>query len=458
MAGKKRTAQQKTLTFDSEESEPAFLTPVTENSTLGTSDTTLSVSELAKRIREVVDCPLLTDIVVRGEITGYRPNASGHLYFSLTEQGDDPASISCVMWKYAVKNLPFSVKDGLLVQATGLVDFYPAGGRLQFIVKKMGPALFGRAGLYLLKEQWRKELEAKGIIPRPQSEIRDPPLFPRNIGVVTSKTGSVLQDIKNVISRRYPLPILLAGTSVQGDGAEKGIVSAILSLQDKADVIIIARGGGSFEDLFIFNHPDVVTAIRNSAVPIISAIGHETDTTLSDFAADRRVPTPSAAAETVVPDRSVLLEKLEKDRRSIHDRMVRLLSDEKNRVAEMKIRVDPSRLTRKLDQMHLQTAELEERIRRAAVRRVAVEHEACRSWEAMIQKGVKNRITTARLAFLAQKEIILSRDPYKPLERGYALVWKDGAVVRSVKKIAKDDRLNLKLADGEITSIVESIK
>ncbi|MDY3202493.1 MAG: exodeoxyribonuclease VII large subunit [Methanocorpusculum sp.] len=458
MAGKKRTAQQKTLTFDSEESEPAFLTPVTENSTLGTSDTTLSVSELAKRIREVVDCPLLTDIVVRGEITGYRPNASGHLYFSLTEQGDDPASISCVMWKYSVKNLPFSVKDGLLVQATGLVDFYPAGGRLQFIVKKMEPALFGKAGLYLLKEQWRKELEAKGIIPRPQSEIRDPPLFPRNIGVVTSKTGSVLQDIKNVISRRYPLPILLAGTSVQGDGAEKGIVSAILSLQDKADVIIIARGGGSFEDLFIFNHPDVVTAIRNSAVPIISAIGHETDTTLSDFAADRRVPTPSAAAETVVPDRSVLLEKLEKDRRSIHDRMVRLLSDEKNRVAEMKIRVDPSRLTRKLDQMHLQTAELEERIRRAAVRRVAVEHEACRSWEAMIQKGVKNRITTARLAFLAQKEIILSRDPYKPLERGYALVWKDGAVVRSVKKIAKDDRLNLKLADGEITSIVESIK
>ncbi|HJJ38441.1 exodeoxyribonuclease VII large subunit [Methanocorpusculum bavaricum] len=458
MAGKKRTAQQKTLTFDSEESEPAFLTPITENSTLGTSDTTLSVSELAKRIREVVDCPLLTDIVVRGEITGYRPNASGHLYFSLTEQGDDPASISCVMWKYSVKNLPFSVKDGLLVQATGLVDFYPAGGRLQFIVKKMEPALFGKAGLYLLKEQWRKELEAKGIIPRPQSEIRDPPLFPRNIGVVTSKTGSVLQDIKNVISRRYPLPILLAGTSVQGDGAEKGIVSAILSLQDKADVIIIARGGGSFEDLFIFNHPDVVTAIRNSAVPIISAIGHETDTTLSDFAADRRVPTPSAAAETVVPDRSVLLEKLEKDRRSIHDRMVRLLSDEKNRVAEMKIRVDPSRLTRKLDQMHLQTAELEERIRRAAVRRVAVEHEACRSWEAMIQKGVKNRITTARLAFLAQKEIILSRDPYKPLERGYALVWKDGAVVRSVKKIAKDDRLNLKLADGEITSIVESIK
>ncbi|MDO9522200.1 MAG: exodeoxyribonuclease VII large subunit [Methanocorpusculum sp.] len=458
MAGKKRIAQQKTLAFGNEESESSLLTPITENSTLGASDTTLSVSELAKRIREVVDCPLLTDIVVRGEITGYRPNASGHLYFSLTEQGDNPASISCVMWKYSVKNLPFSVKDGMLIQATGLVDFYPAGGRLQFIIKKMEPALFGKAGLYLLKEQWRKELEAKGIIPRPQAEIRDPPLFPRNIGIVTSKTGSVLQDIINVIGRRFPLPILLAGTSVQGDGAEKGIVSAIQSLQDKADVIIIARGGGSFEDLFVFNHPDVVTAIRSSTVPIISAVGHETDTTLSDFAADRRVPTPSAAAETVVPDHSVLLEKLEKDRRSIHDRMVWLLSAEQKNVAEMKIRVDPTRLTRKLDLMHQQTAELEERIRRAALRRIDVEREACRAWSVMMQKGAQNRITNARLAFLAQKEIILGRDPYKPLERGYALVWKDGAVVRSVKKIAKDDRLNLKLADGEITSVVESIK
>jgi len=458
MAGKKRIAQQKTLAFGNEESESSLLTPITENSTLGASDTTLSVSELAKRIREVVDCPLLTDIVVRGEITGYRPNASGHLYFSLTEQGNNPASISCVMWKYSVKNLPFSVKDGMLIQATGLVDFYPAGGRLQFIIKKMEPALSGKAGLYLLKEQWRKELEAKGIIPRPQAEIRDPPLFPKNIGVVTSKTGSVLQDIINVISRRYPLPILLAGTSVQGDGAEKGIVSAIRSLQDKADVIIIARGGGSFEDLFVFNHPDVVTAIRESTVPIISAVGHETDTTLSDFAADRRVPTPSAAAETVVPDRSVLLEKLEKDRRSIHDRITRLLSAEQKNIAEMKIRVDPNRLTRKLDLMHQQTAELEERIRRALLRRIDVEREACRAWSVMMQKSAQNRITNARLAFLAQKEIILGRDPYKPLERGYALVWKDGAVVRSVKKIAKDDRLNLKLADGEITSVVESIK
>lgn len=458
MAGKKKTVQQKTLTFCNEESAPSLLIPITENSTLGISDATLTVSELAKRIREVVDCPLLTNIVVRGEITGYRPNASGHLYFSLTEHGDNSASISCVMWKYAAKNLPFSIKDGMQIQVTGLVDFYPSGGRIQFIIKKMEPALSGKAGLYLLKEQWRKELEGKGIIPRPQAEIRDLPFFPRNIGVVTSKTGSVLQDIINVISRRFPLPILLAGTSVQGEGAEKGIVSAIQSLQNKVDVIIIARGGGSFEDLFVFNHPDVVTAIRNSIVPIISAVGHETDTTLSDYAADRRVPTPSAAAETVVPDRTVLLEKHEKDRRSIHDRVVWLLSSEQKNISDLKIRVDPNRLTRKLDQMRLKTADFDDRIRQAMHRRIVVEHEACKSWSMTIQKGAKNKIMNAQLAFLAQKEIILGRDPYKPLERGYALVWRNGAIVRSVKKITKGDQLHLKLVDGEVTTIVESIK
>mgnify|MGYP000844623108 FL=1 len=458
MAGKKRVTRQKTLSFGDDEGSLSLLSPIQENSELVISDNILSVSDLAKRIRDVVDCPLLTDIIVKGEITGYRPNGSGHLYFSLTEQGDNAASISCVMWKYSAKNLPFSVKDGLLVQVTGLVDFYPAGGRLQFIVKKMEPALSGKTGLFLLKEQWRKELEGKGIIPRPQAEIRDPPIFPKNIGVVTSKTGSVLQDIKNVISRRYPLPILLASTAVQGDGSESGIVSAIQSLQDKVDVIIVARGGGSFEDLFVFNHPDVVTAIRNSKVPIISAIGHETDTTLSDFAADRRVPTPSAAAETVVPDRAVLLEKLEKDRRSMHDTVMRILSAEQKNIADLKRRVDPNRLTRKLELMHQQTAELEERINTASIRRITVERGNCRNWAAMIQKGAKNKITNARLAFLTQKEIILGRDPYKPLELGYALVWKDNVVVRSVKKIAEDDRLTLRLADGEVITIVESIK
>ncbi|MDO5845247.1 MAG: exodeoxyribonuclease VII large subunit [Methanocorpusculum sp.] len=457
----KKAPTQLTLNFgnESEESKPfSSIEPVKENSTLlDTEEKILSVVELTAKIREVLDCESLTDLKVIGEITGYRPNASGHLYFSLTEKGESDATISCVMWKYAAKYVPFALKDGISVKVTGYIDYYPPSGRTQFVVKKMEPAS-GATGLYLQKELWKKQLEAEGVIPRPESEKRDFPLFPKTIGVVTSKTGSVLQDIRNVLSRRYPLPVILAPAAVQGIGAETEIVSAIESLQGKVDVIIVARGGGSFEDLFVFNNPEVVRAIRNSDVPIISAIGHETDTTLSDFASDRRVPTPSAAAETVVPDRNQLLSNLEEYRRHIHDRAVLVLSHSKREIAELKIRVEPSRLRRKLDMMHQQTAEFEDRIDSAIKRRLFSEHEAVVSLSETIFKSAKNKIARAVLELKAQKEIITGRDPEKPLERGYALVKKDGHVVKSVKNLLAGDILKLKLADGEVNTKVESIK
>ncbi|HJJ84943.1 MAG TPA: exodeoxyribonuclease VII large subunit, partial [Methanocorpusculum sp.] len=244
---------------------------------------------------------------------------------------------------------------------------------------------------------------------------------------------------------------------VQGAGAEVSIVSAIESLQGKVDVIIVARGGGSFEDLFVFNHPDVVRAIRRSKVPIISAVGHETDTTLSDFASDRRVPTPSAAAETVVPDRTVLLNNLEEYRRRMHDRARGIISTNKSAVAELKMRVDPSRLSRRLDMMHQQTADLEERIKSAFSRKLKVEADSLEQLRDRIFKGAKTRISTAVLELSAQKEKILSCDPKKPLERGYALVQMNGAVIRSKEQLKKDDRLTLCLSDGEVTAIVEKI-
>jgi exodeoxyribonuclease VII large subunit len=193
------------------------------------------------------------------------------------------------------------------------------------------------------------------------------------------------------------------------------IVSAIESLQGKVDVIIVARGGGSFEDLFVFNHPDVVRAIRRSKVPIISAVGHETDTTLSDFASDRRVPTPSAAAETVVPDRTVLLNNLEEYRRRMHDRARGIISTNKSAVAELKMRVDPSRLSRRLDMMHQQTADLEERIKSAFSRRLKVEADGLEQLRNSIFKGAKTRISTAVLELSAQKEKILQKTEMIPI-------------------------------------------
>ncbi|HJJ74678.1 MAG TPA: exodeoxyribonuclease VII large subunit [Methanocorpusculum sp.] len=459
----KKAPVQATLSFDESESGSAFsfISPVKDPNPLPKKEPEspgiITVSELGERIRDVLDCELLTGITVTGEVTGYRPNSSGHLYFSLTEKGDIDAAVSCVMWKYAAKHLAFPLKDGLAVNITGHVDYYPPSGRMQFIVKKIEPASGGKTGLYLQKEMWKKQLEAEGIIPRPESEKRDPPLFPKCVGVVTSRTGSVLQDIRNVLSRRYPLPVLLAPAQVQGAGAEVSIVSAIESLQGKVDVIIVARGGGSFEDLFVFNHPDVVRAIRRSKVPIISAVGHETDTTLSDFASDRRVPTPSAAAETVVPDRTVLLNNLEEYRRRMHDRARGIISTNRSAVAELKMRVDPSRLSRRLDMMHQQTADIEERIKSAFSRKLKAEADGLEQLAERIFKGAKTRISTAVLELSAQKEKILSCDPKKPLERGYALVQMNGTVIRSKEQLKKDDSLTLCLSDGEVTAIVEKI-
>ena len=459
----KKAPVQATLSFDESESGSAFsfISPVKDPNPLPKKEPEspgiITVSELGERIRDVLDCELLTGITVTGEVTGYQPNSSGHLYFSLTEKGDINAAVSCVMWKYAAKHLAFPLKDGLAVNITGHVDYYPPSGRMQFIVKKIEPASGGKTGLYLQKEMWKKQLEAEGIIPRPESEKRDPPLFPKCVGVVTSRTGSVLQDIRNVLSRRYPLPVLLAPAQVQGAGAEVSIVSAIESLQGKVDVIIVARGGGSFEDLFVFNHPDVVRAIRRSRVPIISAVGHETDTTLSDFASDRRVPTPSAAAETVVPDRTVLLNNLEEYRRRMHDRARGIISTNRSAVAELKMRVDPSRLSRRLDMMHQQTADIEERIKSAFSRKLKAEADGLEQLAERIFKGAKTRISTAVLELSAQKEKILSCDPKKPLERGYALVQMNGTVIRSKEQLKKDDSLTLCLSDGEVTAIVEKI-
>lgn len=253
------------------------------------------------------------------------------------------------------------------------------------------------------------------------------------------------------------MPILLAHTPVQGDGAHLQIASAITLLQEDVDVIIVARGGGSFEDLFEFNHPDVVRAIANSKVPVISAVGHETDTTLADYAADLRVPTPSAAAEMVVPDRAILLRSLDDSRRDFRDKLIRRFSREREKLTELSLRVDTVRLSRKLDQMHQQTAELGDRLNAALHRRISAEENLCQTLRAQILRCTKTLFATSWLELKTKKEIILARDPYKPLDLGYVLVWKNGTMVRSVKNIQKEDRLSLKLVDGEIQTVVESV-
>ena len=257
-----------------------------------------TVTSLSNYLREVLETDdILRDVWVRGEISNFSQPRSGHLYFTLK---DNEAQLRCVMWKGQTFRLRFDPKDGQSVEAHGAMSFYPAGGQVQLYVDAMQPV--GEGQLYQEFLRLKARLEAEGIFAQ---ELKRPlPQFPRHIGVVTSPSGAALQDILNTLRRRLPLVrVTLAPTAVQGAEAPAGIVNGIHSLNalPDLDLIIVARGGGSIEDLWSFNDEAVAYAIRTSRVPVISGVGHETDFTITDFAADLRAPTPTAAAELATP-------------------------------------------------------------------------------------------------------------------------------------------------------------
>ncbi|RLC75603.1 MAG: exodeoxyribonuclease VII large subunit, partial [Chloroflexi bacterium] len=258
-----------------------------------------TISQLTAHISRLIDDdPALGDLWVEGEISNFSRASSGHCYFTLKDAG---SQIGCVMWRSVAERQRYLPTGGDLVRVHGRVGVYEAGGRYQLYVDKIQPA--GVGNLYLEFEQLKARLEADGLFD-PQRK-RPLPRFPRCIGVVTSPTAAALRDILNVLSRRYPLAsVLLSPTQVQGDAAPPQIVAALgaLNEQNDVDVIIVARGGGSLEDLWAFNDEQVARAVAASRIPIICGVGHETDFSLADFAADARAPTPSAAAELVAPD------------------------------------------------------------------------------------------------------------------------------------------------------------
>jgi len=257
-----------------------------------------TVTALSNYLRELLETDeILRDVWVRGEISNFSQPRSGHLYFTLK---DSEAQLRCVMWKSQTFGLRFTPKDGQSVAAHGAMSFYPAGGQVQLYIDEMQPV--GEGQLYQEFLRLKARLEAEGLF---AAELKRPlPQFPRHIGVVTSPSGAALQDILNTLRRRLPLVrVTLAPTPVQGAEAPAGIVAALQSLNSlpDLDLIILARGGGSIEDLWPFNDASVAYAIRASRVPVISGVGHETDFTIADFAADLRAPTPTAAAELATP-------------------------------------------------------------------------------------------------------------------------------------------------------------
>jgi len=261
----------------------------------------LSVAELSAALKRTVE-GAFDHVRVRGEISGFKRHSSGHCYFTLK---DDSACIDAVIWRGSAAALRFAPEDGIEVIATGRLTTYPARSRYQIVVERL--ELAGQGALMALLDKRRRQFAAEGLFDPDRK--RPLPFAPRRIGVVTSPTGAVIRDILHRLEDRFPTHVMLWPVPVQGEGAADKVAAAIRgfnAMSDPPDLLIVARGGGSIEDLWAFNEEAVVRAVAGSSIPVISAVGHETDTTLCDFAADRRAPTPTAAAELAVPVRSEL--------------------------------------------------------------------------------------------------------------------------------------------------------
>ena len=393
----------------------------------------LRVSEVSAIIEGLLDNPLLQDIWVQGEVTNYTHHTRGHRYFSLSEKGSGStaAVIKCVMWRADGDRLTFKPAEGMEVLVSGTIRLYAPHGAYQLQVKEMKKGGIGEK--YLLVEQWKKELATEGCF-APEKKRLLPP-FPEKVGVVTSETGAVIHDIMTVISRRYPLEIIISPTAVQGEDAPREIARAIRRLSGMADVIIIARGGGSFEDLFAFNNPEVVRAITSCTVPVVSAIGHEIDVTLSDLAADVRAPTPSAAAELVVPDRMVLKARVKELRTLMNAALQGRVVGAMEEISDLRDRLRPQRFLRKLEDKKQDIADLFDRLERA----------------------YSNRIGRERLLLCEMKTALESRSPLAVLARGYCVAERNGAVVKRAETLSQGDHMKIRFFNGSSQVIVERV-
>lgn len=385
---------------------------------------------------------------VRGELSGVKRAASGHLYLALK---DENARLDAVMWRGTVQRLNFQPEDGLEVIATGKLTTYPGRSNYQLVVERMEVA--GEGALLALLAKTKARLEAEGLFDRTRK--RPLPFLPRVIGVVTSPTGAVIRDILHRLADRFPSRVLVWPVLVQGPGAADQVAAAVRGFSamqgaDRPDLVIVARGGGSIEDLWAFNEEAVVRAIATSSVPVISAVGHETDTTLADFAADLRAPTPTAAAEIAVPVREELVGQLAELALRKRRAVVRPLQLGRERLAARAERLPaPAALlsphAQKLD-------ELAERLRRGLVDRTQLARgELQRTAARLSLPLLKARTEHAKGRLDGLARIFASLDPKRVLARGYVQVTgADGRTLVSRAKAATEARLTLHFGDGAL--------
>ena len=433
----------------------------------------LTISALTQYIKvKLENDQHLKKVLLKGEISNFKRHSSGHFYFSLK---DDKASISVMMFQTYAKTIQFEPKEGDKVLVEGYISVYEARGTYSLSLYQM--TLDGIGDLYLKYEKLKKEFEAMGYF---SPDIKKPiPKFPKAIGVITSPTGAVIQDIKTTVSRRYLLTkVILYPVLVQGEGSKDDLVKKIrqANKDNLVDVIILGRGGGSIEDLWSFNEAEVVMAIYESKIPIITAIGHETDTTLSDHVSDLRAATPTAAAELATPNTVDLLNDIKEKRRLLDyymfERMNRmrqqlLFLDERLQGMSPKTKLIQEK--RSLNQTLLRlnliySNQLKDRLYKTNLlkqklispeEKIEKYHQRFNDLSEKMNYLFKNQITQKIYTYQNISDKIESLNPLKVMDRGFALTTKNKSVVTSIEDVCIGDILEVELKDGVIKTEVK---
>ena len=387
----------------------------------------LTVTEITHRIKAILEKGF-SQISIQGELSNFKRHSSGHLYFTLKDEG---AQISAVMWRSKAATLSFAPEDGMKIVAHGRVTVYEVRGYYQIEVSSMRP--LGAGELQEAFEKLKRKLAVEGLFDAAHKKPLPP--FPEHIGLITSPTGAALQDMLNILRRRFPgVDLVLYPVKVQGPGAAQEIVQAISDFNafGRVDLLILGRGGGSIEDLWPFNEEIVARAIYHSSLPIVSAVGHETDFTIADFVADLRAPTPSAAAELVVRDKQALLDIVRNNWYTVHESMRNMLSQHKQNIHHL---LKSYSFNKPIDRLRQFSQRVDELDRSMA-------------------SAIGHKCALARSRSEALQHRITAMDPQMVLRRGYSIVRKDQRIVGSSKKLHSQDVIMIEFHDGDVQSTV----
>ncbi|MGI2326610.1 exodeoxyribonuclease VII large subunit [Planococcus sp. YIM B11945] len=439
-------------------------------------DPYLSVKALTKYIKKKFDAdPHLRDVYVKGELSNVKIHTSGHIYFTLK---DNAARLPAVMFSANAKSVKFRPESGMTVLIRGDVTVYEASGQYQLYAQSMQAD--GIGDYYLAFEQLKEKLQKEGLFSPAHKKTF--PRFPKKIAVITAQTGAAVRDIIITLNRRYPLAkVVLYPTLVQGTGAAPSIVKSIQAAnQSDYDVMIVGRGGGSIEDLWAFNEESVARAIFASRIPVISAIGHETDTTIADFVSDLRAATPTAAAELAVPSKTELLDRVLNYRAGMYRTIANSLAKEKAALGRLTSSFPlayPDRLYRPfIERVERATDSLQrealQQLRRSKERHASVDSQL--QSKAPLKRIKQSELDIDQLAkrldqlmevhlknsshqLSAAMRTLDALSPLKVMDRGYSIPYKDGAVVKSTVQVARGDKLEIALKDGTVKASVEDV-